>query len=61
MPPRLSVEDLSFSYRDRRVLHGITFSVDAGEVLGSWGRTGAERRRLSGASTGCSPPPAGEQ
>lgn len=44
--PRLSVEDLSFSYRDREVLHGITFSVDGGEVLGLVGPNGCGKTTL---------------
>lgn len=44
--PRLSVEDLSFAYRDRRVLHGITFSVGAGEVLGLVGPNGCGKTTL---------------
>ncbi len=44
--PRLSVEDLSFAYRDRRVLHGITFSVDGGEVLGLVGPNGCGKTTL---------------
>jgi len=44
--PRLSVEDLSFAYRDRRVLHGVTFSVDAGEVLGLVGPNGCGKTTL---------------
>ncbi|MDD3934226.1 MAG: ABC transporter ATP-binding protein [Methanoculleus sp.] len=43
---RLSVEDLSFAYRDREVLAGITFSVDAGEVLGLVGPNGCGKTTL---------------
>ncbi|HQD26045.1 MULTISPECIES: ABC transporter ATP-binding protein [Methanoculleus] len=43
---RLSVEDLSFAYRDRQVLRGITFSVDAGEVLGLVGPNGCGKTTL---------------
>ncbi|MFA7562423.1 MAG: ABC transporter ATP-binding protein [Methanoculleus sp.] len=44
--PRISVEDLSFSYSDRQVLHEITFSVDAGEVLGLVGPNGCGKTTL---------------
>ncbi|NLA99547.1 MAG: ABC transporter ATP-binding protein [Methanomicrobiales archaeon] len=44
--PRLSVEDLSFAYRDRRILHAITFSVGAGEVLGLVGPNGCGKTTL---------------
>jgi len=43
---RLSVDDLSFAYRDREVLSGITFSVDAGEVLGLVGPNGCGKTTL---------------
>ncbi|WP_292520249.1 ABC transporter ATP-binding protein [Methanoculleus sp.] len=43
---RLSVEDLSFAYRDREVLRGITFSVAAGEVLGLVGPNGCGKTTL---------------
>ncbi|WP_054847484.1 ATP-binding cassette domain-containing protein [Methanoculleus chikugoensis] len=59
MPPRLSVEDLSFSYRDRRVLHGITFSVDAGEVLGLVGPNGCGKTTLIRCVDGMLTPPGG--
>ena len=42
----LSVEELSFAYRDREVLRGITFSVDAGEVLGLVGPNGCGKTTL---------------
>ncbi len=44
--PRLSVEDLSFAYRDRQILHAITFSVGAGEVLGLVGPNGCGKTTL---------------
>lgn len=44
--PRLSVEDLSFAYRDRQILHAITFSVGAGEILGLVGPNGCGKTTL---------------
>ena len=43
---RLSIEDLSFAYRDREVLRGITFPVAAGEVLGLVGPNGCGKTTL---------------
>jgi iron complex transport system ATP-binding protein len=42
----ISVNDLSFAYRDREVLSGITFFVDAGEVLGLVGPNGCGKTTL---------------
>ncbi|GLI45692.1 ABC transporter ATP-binding protein [Methanoculleus bourgensis] len=42
----LSVEDLSFAYRDRTVLSRVSFSVDAGEVLGLVGPNGCGKTTL---------------
>ena len=42
----LSVDDLSFAYRDRTVLSRISFSVDAGEVLGLVGPNGCGKTTL---------------
>jgi len=46
MTARLSVEDLTFAYRDREVLRGITFPVAAGEVLGLVGPNGCGKTTL---------------
>lgn len=42
----LSVEDLSFAYRDREILSRISFPVDAGEVLGLVGPNGCGKTTL---------------
>ncbi|MDN7012517.1 ABC transporter ATP-binding protein [Methanoculleus sp. FWC-SCC3] len=42
----ISVNDLSFAYHDRQVLSGITFSADAGEVLGLVGPNGCGKTTL---------------
>lgn len=44
--PLISVEDLSFAYRDREVLHEITFPVERGEVLGLVGPNGCGKTTL---------------
>lgn len=46
MTMQLSVKDLSFAYRDREVLRGITFEVAAGEVLGLVGPNGCGKTTL---------------
>ena len=42
----LSIEDLAFAYRDRTVLSRVSFSVDAGEVLGLVGPNGCGKTTL---------------
>jgi len=42
----LSVEDLSFAYRDREILSRISFPVDTGEVLGLVGPNGCGKTTL---------------
>jgi len=42
----ISVEDLSFAYREREVLHEITFPVESGEVLGLVGPNGCGKTTL---------------
>jgi iron complex transport system ATP-binding protein len=43
---RLEVEDLAFSYRDDRVLEGITFGVDGREFVGVLGPNGCGKTTL---------------
>jgi ABC-type cobalamin/Fe3+-siderophores transport system ATPase subunit len=43
---RLQVRDLAFSYRDRQVLSGITFTVEGSEVLGLVGPNGSGKTTL---------------
>lgn len=42
----LSVRDLSFSYGDRKILHGISFEAATGEVLGIAGPNGCGKTTL---------------
>lgn len=42
----LSVRDLSFSYGERKILHGVSFSSDPGEVLGIAGPNGCGKTTL---------------
>ena len=42
----LSVEDLSFAYRDREILSRVSFPVDTGEVLGLVGPNGCGKTTL---------------
>lgn len=44
--PLISVRDLSFAYREGEVLRAVTFSVDAGEVLGLVGPNGCGKTTL---------------
>ena len=46
MPALLEVRDLTFAYRDRPVLANVTFSVDAGEVIGLVGPNGSGKSTL---------------
>ena len=42
----LSIEDLAFAYRNHAVLSGISFAVDAGEVIGLVGPNGCGKTTL---------------
>ena len=44
--PLLCVRGVSFAYRDRRVLEGVSFTLDAGEVLGLVGPNGSGKTTL---------------
>ena len=44
--PRLAIEDLSYGYPGHVVGHGISFTVDAGEVLCVLGRNGEGKSTL---------------
>ncbi len=44
--PLLCVRGVSFAYHDRRVLEGVSFTLDAGEVLGLVGPNGSGKTTL---------------
>ena len=46
MPALLEVRDLTFAYRERAVLSRVTFSIDAGEVVGLVGPNGSGKSTL---------------
>jgi iron complex transport system ATP-binding protein len=57
--PRLEVESLSYGYPGHPVGHGISFTVDAGEVLCVLGRNGEGKSTLFKTILGLLPPRAG--
>jgi iron complex transport system ATP-binding protein len=46
MNPAIQTRELSFSYRDRAVLHRVSFSVESGEMLGMLGPNGSGKTTL---------------
>lgn len=46
MPALLEARDLTFAYQDRAVLSNVTFSIDAGEVVGLVGPNGSGKSTL---------------
>jgi ABC-type multidrug transport system ATPase subunit len=59
MSELLTVEGVSKSFKDRRVLEAISFSVRAGEVLGLIGPNGAGKTTLFECLAGLMPVNAG--
>ena len=41
MPPRISIDSLSFAYDGRRAVDGVSFSIEPGEIFGLLGPNGA--------------------
>lgn len=58
-PPRLAIEGLTFAYRDRAVLRGVSLEVGAGEIVGLLGPNGAGKSTLLSVLAGLRPPAAG--
>jgi len=46
MNPAIRTRELSFSYRDRAVLHRVSFSVESGEMVGMLGPNGSGKTTL---------------
>lgn len=46
MNPAIQTRELSFSYRDRAVLHQVSFSVESGEMVGMLGPNGSGKTTL---------------
>ena len=57
--PVVTVEGLTFNYASRQVLHGITFSLGKGEVVGLLGPNGAGKSTTIKVLTGILPPGGG--
>jgi ABC-2 type transport system ATP-binding protein len=59
MGERLRVEGISKAYRSRRALHGLSFTVDAGEIVGLVGPNGAGKSTTLRIVTGLLAPDTG--
>lgn len=59
MTPIVSVENLGKSFRGLRALHNVSFTVEAGEVLGIIGPNGAGKTTLFNCMAGLFPPTTG--
>jgi ATP-binding cassette subfamily B protein len=59
-PLSLSVRDLSFSYGDDQVLHGVSFDVEPGRVVAIVGATGSGKSTLCNLLAGLARPASGE-
>ena len=57
--PVVTVEGLTFSYGGRQVLHGISFALERGEVVGLLGPNGAGKSTTIKVLTGILPPGGG--
>jgi len=55
----VTVEGLTFSYASRQVLHGISFALGRGEVVGLLGPNGAGKSTTIKVLTGILPPGGG--
>ncbi len=58
--PRLSAQGITFGYGERRVLEGLSFEAEPGEIFGFLGPNGAGKSTLFSILTGLRTPEAGE-
>ncbi len=59
MTPAIEIEDLTLAYGDKRVLHGISLTVDAGEAVAVVGPSGSGKSSLLRAVLGLAAPRSG--
>jgi phospholipid/cholesterol/gamma-HCH transport system ATP-binding protein len=59
-PAQIEVRDLTMAYGDRVVQHGITFSIERGQIFVVMGDSGCGKSTLMRHMVGLSPPAAGE-